>query len=91
MPKIGEYAIPDHLWRETFDHDVGKLLDKFPTLAEPLTPKNYQVKFSALLHLEEISMWNWIKMFSMREVVFRHAGQYLKLEVPGKKEYCRML
>ena len=84
MPRLGEYAIPDHLWRESFENELTQLLDKYPTLGEPLTPANYQTKLSALLHLEEIAMWDRMKMFGMGNVIFQRAGQYLKLEVPGK-------
>lgn len=84
--RLGEYAIPNSLWREALAAEQNELLDKFPTLGEPLMFGNYEKKFNALLYLEEISMNEQMKQYDMKGVVFQRQGGCLALEVPGLAE-----
>ena len=85
--RLGDYPVPNYMWRDALEAEEASLLDAHPTLGEPLSRENYKDKLSSLLHLEEIANDCQIKRFGIREAVFtRASGDMLSLQVPGLSE-----
>ncbi len=90
--RLKEYPIPPAMKgiTEAEDGDGGRaldlLMDAFPCLSQPLSPRNYSARLSTLLFLEELEQWRAIRRYDMFDVSFERRGQYLGLEVPGLAE-----
>ena len=81
MRKPKSYEIPAALWRSSDD-----MLSQIPCLRDALDVANYAVRFSALLHLEEMAEAEQVAKYEMRGVALDRRGGYLSLEVPGLAE-----
>ncbi|TRY75130.1 hypothetical protein TCAL_00662 [Tigriopus californicus] len=85
---LPQYEIPSHLWRDVLDAggQPERLSRLYPALNDQLCLGNYKLKFSSLIYLEEIALWQQIRRYDLQDAVLFHAGPYLSLEVPGLAE-----
>jgi hypothetical protein len=84
--RLKEFAVPKSLQRAAINQQNDEILAEHPCLAEALTPRNYEAKLSALLHLEEMEMGQQMCRFDLGEAVLHHVGEFLSLDVPGLAE-----
>lgn len=95
--RFSQFQVPIPMWKTILGEDEDVMLereavvlqrvqDKFPVMAEELTPKNYSTRFHLLLHLEEIEATLLLNKFDMKNVALVFAGEFLSLEVPGLSE-----
>lgn len=78
---LPQYALPKPLYSCVVDgEDILKLL---PVLNEELNIKNYAKRFTALLHLEEVSSKIESSQYSLKNVTLDSRGEYAYIEVPG--------
>lgn len=85
---LPQYEIPAHFWHDVLEarNRSEVLQSQYPILNDQLCLENYKSKFSTLIHLEEIALWQQIRRYDIQDAVLFHAGPYLSLEVPGLAE-----
>nr|XP_018915271.1 PREDICTED: probable RNA helicase armi [Bemisia tabaci] len=89
------FNIPEEFYKAVLDpHDrQRKTMEAYeelakiaPAVVNPLEPSNYEAKFHALLHLEELSVILKMRRFYQERAIFRPQGEYYALEVPNLTE-----
>ncbi|GAB6020040.1 hypothetical protein CHUAL_002787 [Chamberlinius hualienensis] len=81
---IQQHPVPKELWE--CHKNERNLVSWLPCLQESLNPTNYQRKFSALLHLEEIQQVVEMNKYNMTNVTLKKEDGFLALEIPHLSE-----
>lgn len=81
--KIANFTIPDNIksivLENQLNSDRESKLDELPVFQSVLTFNNYEQKFDALLSLEEIEEYHYIRRYDMDAACFTHEKDYLAL------------
>ena len=82
--RFHHYPVPDQIKSAVMDkRDMSVVC---PELLMPLSAKNYQAKFHALLYIEEVESDLEMAVFDLNNVQMRPDNEFLCLEVPGLSE-----